>query len=372
MRRIISFAILLSFWATLTFAGKTGTWNGSTEHKFFPTIQQAALGNGYYLVPTQSIFGDGSDGAFTAGASGTTTLTRDMFWSSMSWPAASTANISVQNQRIFVNGLCDFTNAPADAFDANGSSGTNGAAGGTAGSNGNATAAGENIANNAGGNGGAGGTAAGTIGAVGVGGNSITGQSGGSSGAGGTGTGGAGGAGRGQIGVTYLPMRDILTWFTPSSGAGAAFKTSGSGPGGGGGGGDGTAGGGGGGGGASGATIYISCFQIKGGVANTFQAKGGNGGNGGTPAAGNRGGGGGGAGGGGGWIVIKYNTRIGATVANMVQATGGTGGTAGSGSGTGTAGVAGNNATASQNGLIQILNMATGAITSSLTGSATL
>jgi multidrug efflux pump subunit AcrA (membrane-fusion protein) len=57
------------------------------------------------------MFGDGSDGALTLGASGTTTLTRDMYWTNVSWPAASTAVIDPANWRVFVNGTLNLTNA---------------------------------------------------------------------------------------------------------------------------------------------------------------------------------------------------------------------------------------------------------------------
>ena len=378
-KNIIHKILLLSLLSQPCYAGKTGTWGGSTTHQCFPTITQALLGNGYAVIPSQAFFGDCSDGNLTMAASGTTTLARDMFYNSVSWPVASTANFSIQNQRIFICGTLDLTNAPADAFDANGTAGGNGAAGGGAGTGGAATAAGTNIANNAGGAGGAGAATAGTIGAVGVGGNCVTGETGGSSGAGGAGGGGAGGAGRAAIAVTNAPMRDILYWFLPQNGAGTAYKTTGSGPGGGGGGGDGTSSGGGGGhGGASGATMYISAFKvITGGStpANVFQANGGVGGNGGSPngtCTAGCGGGGGGSGGGGGWIVFKYNTKTGSTVTNLFQAAGGSGGTGGTHKNTGGVDGSNGNVTASQAGLIQLLNMATGTITSTIGANASL
>lgn len=367
----------------VAYAGKTGTWSGSTTHQFFPTIIQALLGNAYSLVPSQAFYGDGSDGALTMGASGTTTLTRDMFWTSLSWPAASTATISVQNQRIFVNGNCDFTNAPTGAIDDSGgiagAAATNGGNGGAAGGNGNSVPVGTNLASRAGGAGGAGGTTTGTQGAANTGGNGIscvsaTTGTGGGGGAGGTGTSGAGGAARAVVACTAAPMRDITTWFVPSNGSGTSYFVTGGGPGGSGGGGDTTnSGAGGGGGGASGATIYLSCKTITtgaGSVSGTIRANGGAGANGGSPTVGNTGGGGAGGGGAGGWIVVKYNAKVGNSVSNLITATAGANGTAGTGHGTGTNGTV--SATTAQPGLIQLLNLSTGAITSSTTGNTSL
>lgn len=358
------------------YAGPTGTWFSNNTHQFFPPIIKALLGNGYALVPSQAFFGDCSDGNLTLGASGTTLLTRDMFYNNVSWPVGSTAQISFQNQRVFVCGTLDLTNAPVFGLDGSGASGVNGAAGGGGGSNGNTTAAGTNLTGRSGGNGGAGGTVTGTQGAVGVGGNVITSTSGGSGGAGGAGTGGAGGAARAAIGVTAFPMRDITTWFLPLTGTGAQIFVGGSGAGGAGGGGDVVnSGGGGGGGGASGQTVYLSANIIKTGALTggaTITAWGGQGGAGGSPAAGNTGGGGGGGGGAGGWIVVKYNSKVGSTVTALVSTPGGVFGSAGgTGHGTGVTGAAGN-ATPPGNGLIQILNLSTGQITSSTTGSANL
>lgn len=374
MKNFLNAWIVLLLLTPAAFAGKTGTWSGSTTHQFFPTITNVLLGNGYSVVPSRAFYSDGSDGAQVMGASGVTTLARDMSWTSLSWPVASTATIAAANQRIFVNGNCDFSNAPAGAINDNGGAATNGAAGGGAGSNGNTVAVGSNLTGRSGGNGGAGSTTAGAQGAVGTGGSTISGSSGGSSGAGGTGTGGAGGAARGQVVATNAGMRDITTWFLPTNGAGGQVFVGGSGPGGGGGGGDVTnSGGGGGGGGASGQTIYIACKTVTTGgssVANTIQANGSAGGNGGTPAVGNTGGGGGGGGGAGGWIVFKYNTKVGTAVTNFIQAAAGAQGTGGTAHGTGTNGAAG--ATPAVAGLIQVLNLSTGAIVSTTTGTVSL
>jgi hypothetical protein len=375
-------SLILSFLiSSSAFAGKTGTWSGSTTHQFFPTIIQVLLGNGYALVPTQSLFGDCSDGNVTISA-GTTVLTRDMFYSNLT--INGTGVLSLQNQRIFVCGTLDLTAAPAGAIFASGNNGGNGGNAGATGTAGANTAAGTNLGGRAGGVGGAGATTAGAQGAIGVSGNviscvSATSGSGGSSGAGGLGAGGAGGALRAQVACTAFPMRDILHWYTPTTGAGGAVFSGGSGPGGGGGGGDvTTSGGGGGGGGAAGNTIYISTFTLKTGagtLANTIISNGGNGGNGGSPNGTctlGCGGGGGGGGGSGGWIVIKYNTKSGAAVTNLLQANGGTGGTGGTHKNAGGVDGSSGNATPSQPGLIQLLNLSTGAYTTSTSGSASL
>lgn len=340
----------------------------------FANIVSAFLGNGYALVPSQAYFGDCSDGNVTI-SSGITSLSRDMFYNNLT--ISGTGQLSFQNQRVFVCGILDLTAAPTFALDASGASGSAGTAGGGAGSNGNSINAGTNIAGRSGGNGGAGSAlGAGAQGAAGTGGNCITGAAGGSGGAGGAGASTAGGATRAPAAVTNYPMRDITCWFTPQTGAAGAIFVGGGGSGGAGGGGDlVNSGGGGGGGGSSGQTIYLSAFNIKTGpstVGGTITAWGGQGGAGGSPAAGNTGGGGGGGGGSGGWIVIKYNTRTGTAVTSLASAIfGAFGSAAGTAHGTGTNGSVGNT-TAPINGLIQILNLATGKITSSTTGTATL
>lgn len=349
--------------------GKTSTWISNTTNQYFPTIIKSLLGNGFALVSSQAFFGDGSDGNVTI-SSGITILTRDMFYNNLT--ISGTGQISVQNQRIFVLGTLDLSTAPVFAIDGSGNNGGNGGNGGAAGGAGATVAVGTNITGRAGSAGGAGGSvAAGAQGGAGSGGNSITGQTGGASGAGGAGASTAGGALRAAPSVTDFPMRDITTWFLPQTGSGAQIFVGGSGPGGGGGGGDLiNSGGGGGGGGSSGQTVYISAKIIKtgsGSLASTITSWGGAGGNGGSPTVGNTGGGGGGGGGSGGWIVIKYNTKIGTPIANFISAFGGfTNALGGTAHGTG---INGSNGSAGQSGLIQLLDLSTGAITSNLTGS---
>lgn len=332
------------------------------------TIVKALLGNGYALVPDQAFFGDCSDGNLTLTTG--LTLGRDMFYNNLTIGVGG--GISFQNQRVFVCGILDITAAGSFSLDGSGASGTNGANGGGAGSNGNNIPVGTNINGRSGGNGGAGGATTGTQGSAGAGGNVITSAGGGLGGKGGDGTSGVGGAQRAAAAVTAWPMRDITTWFLPATGSGAQIFIGGSGSGGGGGGGDvADNGGGGGGGGASGETVYISANIIKTSVstaAGVFSAWGGSGGNGGSPTAGNAGGGGGGGGGAGGWIVIKYNLRTGAVISNLALAPGGfLNSTGGTGHGTGTNGA---NGVAGTAGLIQLLDLSTGKITSSVSGGA--
>lgn len=316
-----------------------------------------------------SFWGDGSDGALTS-ASGTTTLTRDMFYTNVT--LSGTAVLDCAGFRVFINGTLDISAAQAGAITRKGGNGGAGAAtttGGTAGTactNNNAngtTVLGGGVASA----GGAGGTAAGVQAAAG---SVVTFGIGGDSGAGGvggTGSGGAGGALRAGtvIGQRQVCRRAIMAaTFGTSSGTGSAIThfAGAPAPGGSGGGGDGTAGGGGGGGGASGGGIEIYARTLVHGgstPAACITAVGGNGGNGGTPGAGNRGGGGGGAGAGGGFIHLVVGFLSGAGSSNALDASGGTGGTGGNGTGTGTGGHGGDGGNAGHVGLYVV---STGAV----------
>lgn len=274
--------------------------------------------------PNAVFFGSGSDGAVTISA--TTTLSRAMFYSSLTVDSGKTLHTggffifctgTVTNNGTITGGS---TIAPANGGNAAGTS--LGAGGGTT----NAVA---DLRSNNGSNGGNGGTAGGSNGS-----NlnnadlmtSSTVSQGGSGGAGSGGTGGTGGtmtSPRNKNRFCFPPMW-INGQFSDYLGIVAA-----GGGGGGGGGGDGTAGGGGGGGGGAGGSIVIFADTIT--NTSTFQANGGNGGNGGSPAAGNRGGGGGGSGGNGGLVYLVYNTI---TVGTITVA-GGTKGTGAAGTGTG-------------------------------------
>ncbi len=263
------------------------------------------------------IYGDGSDGV--GSVSGTTTLTRDMFYSSLT--VTSTGTLITSGYRVYVAGTCQ--------VDASGVIHNDGAAGTTGGSLG-AGAAGGTMAGGT--NGGAGGAAAGSNGT-----NSVANSLGAAvGGAGGSGSGGAGGtAGTNPAASAGSgTLRSV-----PFSAAGYTNGASGNlfargGSGGGGGGGDGSQGGGGGGGG--GALLIAAKTLVNNG---TIRAAGGAGGN----AAGtNRGGGGGG---GGGLIVLTYNSKSGS---GTITAPGGTGG---SKTGTGVAGTAGASGT-----VIEVVN----------------
>lgn len=374
--KFVSLIVLGLSICVTSYAGKTGTWSGSDTHKWFPTIVKALLGNGYYLVPSQVLFGDCSDGDVTISA-GTTTLTRDMYYNNLT--INGTGILSVQNQRVFVCGTLDLTAAPAGAITGAGNNGGNGAAGGGAGAAGATLGVGTNLTGRAGTAGGAGATTAGAQAGAASGGSVVTGAAGASGGAGGAGGGGAGGAQRNQTAVTNFPMRDIFTWYLPLNGAGTQIFVSGGAAGGSGGGGDGTSsGGGGGGGGASGQTVYLSVNILKTGVstvASTITVNGGNGGNGGSPngtcTLGCGGGGGGGAGAGG-WAVVKYNSKVGAAVTNLITATVGATATGGTHKNAGGVDGANGSSTAAVAGLIQTLNLSTGAYTASTSGNASL
>lgn len=288
-------------------------------------------------------FGDGSDGALTV-SSGTTTLTRDTYYTNVT--ISGTAIINTGSFRLFINGTLDITAAPVNAINNNGATGNNAtttAAGGAVTLVSSGTVGGSGTTTN-------GGTGTTTTGAQGSAPGGLVGGNGGSSGAGaagGTGLAGAnaGGALRGGTNVSSTlninrPAVDLLRGITLLAGAC-------SGAGGGSGGGDGVVIGGGGGSGGGGAgVLYIAANTISRGgstAVGAIAAKGGSGGNGGT-STGNAGGGGGGGAGGGGWVYLLYNTLTGSAATNAVLADGGAGGNAGNGVGTGIGGNGGSSA----------------------------
>ena len=252
-------------------------------------------------------YGDGSDGDVTI--SGNTSLSRDMFYNSLTVNSAVTLNAN--GYRVFVKGTCTV----------NGTISNDGAAG--SGSTGGAVAGAGSLGGVSGGTGGNGGTTTGSNGSGGF--NTIAGQGG----AGGSGASGAGGT-AGSVttpAATFGALRHVAAVLSGgyiSARNGAANPTQGSG--GGGGGGDGTAGGGGGGGGG---VLAVLARTITVGASGVIQANGGAGAN---AAAGNRGGGGGG---GGGLVWLVYD-RL--TNSGTIQAAGGAKGTK---TGTGTDGTAG-------------------------------
>jgi hypothetical protein len=300
-------------------------------------------------------FGDGSDGTVTI-SSGTTTLTRDMYYANLT--ISGTGQISSQSFRIFVSGTLDLSNAPANSIQKNSTTGGNGGATGTAGTGNAGAGAGSLGAAQNGGAGGAGGLGAGATGAAGGGG-----QNGGSGGLGAGGGAGSGGAGGGASGGTAsTPFLLRRPEFHLLRGATLIGMGSG-GRGGGSGGGDGTNNGGGGGGGSGGAgCVYITARTINRGAStavSAIQAISGKAGNGGTPTTGNAGGGGGAGAGGGGWIYIIYRYLTGATGTNILDAGGGGGGNGGNGVGTG---LGGNGGSSGDGGRVTLINIETGTL----------
>lgn len=310
-------------------------------------VKWAAGGSGSGDTVDPIFFGDGSDGNVTI-SSGTTTLTRDMYYNNLT---ITGGQIIVAGYRVFVMGTLDISSAPSAAIVGLVSNiGGNGGPTGTAGAAGVAKAStftplGTGSGGIAGGIGGATtGTSAGNIttGYVGYGGfggarsGTVTGGSG-SSGAGGS-------NGLNNVGVTNLdPRYATTTPYTIVTTGNTAFSGQGA-TGGGGGGGDGTAGAGGGGGGAGGSSVAVFARTVNRGgstPAAVISSKGGMGGNGGTPSTGNRGGGAGGSGGGGGYLIFVYKFLTGSAATGVIDASGAAGGNGGNGSGTGTGGYGG-------------------------------
>lgn len=251
---------------------------------------------------THPQFGTGIDGALSV--AGTTTLTRDMMYSTVS--VSATGVLETKNFRVYASSYVIIASGGIIHCD-----GAAGAAGGGAGA---ALAQGSlSVAAHAAG--GAGGLAGGTIGGA------ITGSGLGNPGGGATNGGGAGGAGSGGAGGgsgQYTPITAVqgnpLDMWCALNGITYSGTPLACGGGGGGGGGDGAVNGGGG--GAPGGYVsIIAPMFINNGVIRAL------GGNGGSPASGNTGGGGGGQGG---IVVLCYYTYQGS---GSTSAAGGTGGT---------------------------------------------
>jgi hypothetical protein len=291
-------------------------------------------GSGQSVDYLGTYFGDGSDGDVTI-SSGTTTLTRDMYYNNLTISGTGNIFVSAQGWDIYVAGVLDLSNAPQYAISAN--AGVNPGPYATAG-----------------GTGGTGATGAGGSGvdatdvAVGGGGSGGIGGGGGAAGDGGSGTSGAGGS-SGVSGAVTNPVRkrpftsgDL---FSQPSGVVPVGAGAGGGGGGGGGGNGLGAGGNGGAGGSGGGRLRIFARTINRGAstaAGAISARASAGTNGTAGASSNRGGGGGGLGGGGGMVRIVYVTLTGATATNAIDAGGGNGGNGGnSGGGSGVAGKGG-------------------------------
>lgn len=325
-------------WNSLAYAGSTG---------------------GTQTTPFRS-FGDGSDGSVTI-SSGTTNLSRDMFYNNLTMSGTGTLNTN--GYRVFIKNILDIQNAQAGAIQWNGNNGGN-ASGATAGAA-PSTQTGATLGDiMIGGTGAAGTTGTGVNGTAGP---LVTGNGGlgGGGGRGGNGASGAGSAATGQrtpsnINFVRIFRTNFLYNATlVSGGAGGAEGSAGSG--------DGTnsGGGSGSGGNAGGVVAIFANIVVKGAStpAGVIQAKGGSGGNGGNPSTGNCGGGGGAGGGGGGWIYFCYNYKFGPAISNMFDASGGVGGAAGTGTGTGTGGTGGDTGTG---GRIWVMNITTNSAVSSL------
>jgi hypothetical protein len=326
-----------------------------------------------YIPPNimNNYFGSGGDGALTF-SSGVTGINNTVkYYSSIT--ISGTARLQTTNCLVFCSGVCDLTNAPADAItnapgNLQGGNGGNTGTAGTAGVPQSSASLGSGTAGTAGG---AGGTGAGAQASLVANVSPGFGGSAGNSGAGGTSGGNAGGASRsgGTVTNRYTPQtfaKDLLY--------GGILRGGGGGGGGGGsGGGDGTnAGGGGGGGGSAGGIVFLSAAVIaRGGstAAGAISCPGGAGGNGGSPTAGNASGGGGGAGAGAGAIYVAYGSLTGTTATNAIRANGGTGGNGGNGFGTGGGGSGGGGGSSGSIVVINLGNNIT-TVTASTTGTA--
>jgi hypothetical protein len=312
------------------------------------------------------IYGTGGDGSVTI-SSGTTNLTRDMDYSSLT--ISGTGVLDTNGFKVRVSGTLDLSVAPAGAIINNGANGGN-ASGTTAGT---ATAQPDNQwttvpkcgMSNAGASGSPAPGSTGPLAASYV---NYGGANGGQSGAGGAGSNAGGAGSRAVNGLTIqynlegpLP---VIAWNSNNYEPSTAFAGSiGAGGGSGGGNSSSAQGGGGGAGGTSGGCIYIAANTIARGnnaTASIISADGGNGGNGGNAnGSGNAGGGGGGAGGGGGTVMVVYTIFTGSTITNAIDVTGGNGGNGGTAIGTGTAGAGGGNGGA---GNVLIINSNTGTV----------
>lgn len=306
-----------------------------------------------------SIFGTGIDGDITI-TSGTTTLTRDMYYNNLTLNTGAILNAN--SYLIFVKGT--LTQEGTGKIKNNGGNGGNGTAGssstggtpaGTAGTStnlGTLPASKAGVVGGVGGNGASGGAGSGVNGLSGMAGiastNSLFSQQTLSNGYGGDGEaqygygpafGGAiGTAGESTVSLGYPnDLMTIKNFATFLSGTFTQFKgASGNGGAGGGGGGSGDGnsgryGGGGGAGGGSGGNggiivVFANTIIINTGV-TLFQAIGGDGGNGGNAGVPNQigggGGGGAGSGGNGGYIIIVYRTKSGTITYDVVSGSNG-------------------------------------------------
>lgn len=316
-----------TIYSTATAVAASVPFDNSTDG-FLSTTVQAAIEEARNTAIGVGLFGDGSDGAVSL-SSGTTTLSRTMYYSSLT--LTSTATIDANGFKIYVNGTLSLAGTSTiERIPNNGTAGagqTNGNGGAAITENdvgpgliGQAGAIGAT-----GGLGGAGGNAGNNAGsAIGYGG------AGGASGSAGSGAAGTAGT------YTNVPERVIRQDHIFE----LAYKNGGQG-GAGGAGGSASAlgnGGGGGGGGSGGGVLIIFAKTFNNASSVGLKCVGGNGAAGGNAPSGNSTGGGGGGGGGGGHIYVVCNTL---TAAGTLNVTGGTFGAGGTKAGTGSNGNAG-------------------------------
>jgi hypothetical protein len=314
--------------------------------------------------PSPLFFGDGSDGNVTIN-SGTTTLSRDMFYNNLTLSGSGVLNTN--GWRVFVAGTLDITAAPAGAIINNGTVGGNASAtnsGGAAPANTPVNSVGASPGGLAGAAGKPGGTGAGTAGAqVSAGGIIVNGGGNGGAGASGAGTNaGAAAIANSANNYTAPTLLPLVTTNNATSGATPTFVNLGYGLGGSSapsGGGDGAQNGGASGaGGGPGGLIFIAAAIINRGASTAvgaIQAKGAAAGSGFAPTAGNTGGAGGSGGGGGGYIIIVVGVLIGAVATNVVDISAGNGAAGLTARGTGIGGDGGNSG---QGGRLLLVNFA--------------
>ncbi len=301
-----------------------------------------------------SRFGLGSDGDVVI-ASGTTTLTADVFYNTLS--ISSGATLKPNGFRVFCRGKLT-NNGNIDFSAADGANGKDGGASAQTGGSGGGTITGYLGASAGGGGGGSSDDPpqAGTSGTSKTNclADSVSGGNGGTGGGGqsqgGAGAGGGGGATTASVndGSTKDPEQAITFRTRPDGSSANAFNGGGGAGGGGGGGNDAPAsrfGGSGAGGGSACPSAVVIASIVSG--SGTVTAIGGDGGDGGKGLTGDTGGGGGGGGAQGGQFFLIFSRKE--DFGWTITLTGGIGGVAGAGSGTGDAGNDGTDGSAGVN-----------------------
>ena len=135
-----------SAWSTANSTLAQGEMGVTTDTNIFKIGTGSTAWNSLATAPTASptqtiayrSLGDGGDGNVTI-SSGTTTLTRDMFYNNLT--ISGTGSIFTNGYRIFVKNILDLSNAPVGAINFNGANGAN-ASGSTPGAVGTAIVAG--------------------------------------------------------------------------------------------------------------------------------------------------------------------------------------------------------------------------------------